>query len=77
MGPFQPIQVPSLQAKPSMGMKLQLDGQLALDVFIHVNNGRITGWSELAFWEATWRFCSVWNNCEHNPCSDQGFGRIQ
>ena len=45
-------------------MKLRTDGHLACEVYIYVDDGRITGFSKMECWRAAKRFCSV--------CTDLG-----
>ena len=40
-------------------MKVRFDDHLACEIYIYVDDGRITGWCKLACWRATRRFCSV------------------
>ena len=43
-------------------MKVRVDGHLACEVYLYVDDGRITGWSAEECWKASKRFCSVLNS---------------
>ena len=40
-------------------MKVRMDGELACEVYIYVEDGPISGHSEITCWEAAMRLCSV------------------
>ena len=40
-------------------MKVRFDNNLACEIYIYVDDGRITGWCKLACWKAARRFCCV------------------
>ena len=40
-------------------MKIRDDGHLACDIFIYVDDGRVTGWSKVECWRAVQHFSSV------------------
>ena len=39
-------------------MKIRVDGHLACEVYLYVDDGRITGWCSLECWRAARRFCA-------------------
>ena len=43
-------------------MKVRSDGHLASEVFIYVDDGHIIAHSELVWWQAAKRFCSIFNS---------------
>ena len=42
--------------------KARLDGNLACEVYVYVDDGRITGWCRKVCWKAARRFCSICNS---------------
>ena len=43
-------------------MKLRADGEVACEVYIYVDDGRLTGHSKVICWKAAHRLCSVLNH---------------
>ena len=43
-------------------MKVRADGHLACELYIYVDDGRVTGWSRLECWRAVRRFCATCNS---------------
>ena len=43
------------------GYKVGLDGHLASEVYVYIDDGRLTGHSKLECWRAARRFCSTVN----------------
>ena len=43
-------------------MKIRIDGHIASEVYIYVDDGRIIGHSEISCWEAAKRFCAICNS---------------
>ncbi|KAL7530331.1 hypothetical protein ACHAXR_005038 [Thalassiosira sp. AJA248-18] len=40
-------------------MKVRWDGNLACEVYVYVDDGRITGWSKIGCWRASRQFCAI------------------
>ena len=43
-------------------MKVRSDGHLACEIYIYVDDGRITGWSREETWKAARWFCAICNS---------------